>query len=316
MFPETLCSLASSNKDRIPFAQGRYNMGGAGALRFCGRNHLQLIVSRRNPHIASPDAGDGSEGAGMWGFTVLRREPPRTGHKNSVYTYLAPLGAEACPSRGEVLRFDASTLEIFPDDSEASTRAAPVPYGRDCEHGTLIKLYDYLPGLSKRGVCATHEFSLLRRLEVCLLDLALPAKVYDCRAPGTSPGNPTNSVAMYGLASRLDRHQESGEATAMEPGFPDRQTLRVEGQEVAVTVYAFGLGTDKSPKARMYRSGEYGVVFSLNSQTQARRSWQFFHRKEVGPEPAEQLATSACGLHRPFSPGTRRPVHGEQGPDR
>ena len=278
MFPETLCSLASSNKDRIPFAQGRYNMGGSGALRFCGPKHLQLVVSRRNPHIAAPSTDD----AGMWGFTVLRREPPRPGHKNSVYTYLAPMGAQAAPGRGEVLRFDAPTLAIFPDDSQASTRAASVPCGRDSEHGTFVKLYDYLPVLSKRGVCATHEFSLLRRLEVCLLDLALPAKVYDCRAPGTSPGNPTNSVAMYGLANRLDRHQESGEATAMEPGFPDRQALRVEGQEVVVTVYAFGLGTDKSPKARMYRSSDYGVAFSLNSQTQARRSWQFFHRKEVG----------------------------------
>ena len=282
MIPETLCSLASSNKDRIPFAQGRYNMGGSGALRFCGPNHLQLVVSRRNPHIGVSGADERTDDANMWGLTVLRREPPRPGHKNSVYTYLAPLGAEKTPGRGEVLRFEAPTLAIFPDDSQASTRAAPVPYGRDSEHGTFVKLYDYLPGLSKRGVCATHEFSLLRRLEVCLLDLALPAKVYDCRAPGTSPGNPTNSVAMYGLASRLNRHQESGEATAMEPGFPDRQALRVEGQEVVVTVYAFGLGTDKSPKARMYRSGDYGVVFSLNNQTQARRSWQFFHRKEVG----------------------------------
>ncbi len=282
MFPETLCSLASSNKDRIPFAQGRYNMGGSGALRFCGPNHLQFVVSRRNPHIADPGTGERSDDARMWGFTVLRREDPRPGHKNSVYTYLAPLGSEATPGHGEVLRFDAPTLAIFPDDSRASKRSAPIPYGRESEYGTLIKLYDYLPNLSKRGVCATHEFSLLRQLEVCLLELALPAKVYDCRAPGTSPGNPTNSVAMYGLASRLDRHQESGEATAMELGFPDRQTLRVEGQELVVTVYAFGLGTNKSPKARMYRSGDYGVVFSLNSQTQARKSWQFFHRKEVG----------------------------------
>lgn len=281
MIPKTLCSLASSNKDRIPFAQGRYNMGGSGALRFCGPNHLQLVVSRRDPHIGVSGADESTNDTNMWGFTVLRREAPRPGHKNSVYTYLSPLGAEKTPGCGEVLRFDAPTLAIFPDDSQASTRAAPVPYGRNSEHGTFIKLYDYLR-LSKRGVCATHEFSLLRRLEVCLLDLALPAKVYDCRAPGTSPGNPTNSVAMYGLASRLNRHQESGEATAMEPGFPDRQALRVEGQEVVVTIYAFGLGTDKSPKARMYRSGDYGVVFSLNNQTQARRSWQFFHRKEVG----------------------------------
>ncbi len=280
MFPETLCSLTSSNKDRISFAQGRYNMGGSGSLRFCGTYHLQLILSRRNPHIPGNGVdGDGNDG--MWGFTVFRREAPRAGHKNSVYTYLAPLGAERTPGRGEVLRFSKDALEIFPDDSNASTTAAPIPYGRTSEHGTLIKLYDYLPRLPKQGVCVTTKFSLLRHLEVCLLDLALPAKVYDCRAPSAHKTHPTNSVAMYGLASRLGRRQVSGEASAMEAGFPDRQTLRIEGQEVSLTVYAFALGADKIPKARMYRSGDYGMVFSLNNQTQARRSWQFFHRQDV-----------------------------------
>ena len=282
MFAETLCSLASSNKDRIPFAQGRYNMGGSGSLRFCGPQHLQLIVSRRNPHIPNNGADGGSGDAGMWGFTVLRRQPPRAGHKNSVYTYLAPLDADRTPGRGEVLRFPADELEIFPDDSNASTTSAPIPYGRTSGHGTLIKLYDYLPRLPKQGVCVTTKFSLLRHLEVCLLDLALPAKVYDCRAPSAHKTHPTNSVAMYGLASRLGRHQVSGEASAMEAGFPDRQALRIEGQEVSLTVYAFALGADKIPKARMYRSGDYGMAFGLNNQTQARRSWQFFHRKEVG----------------------------------
>ena len=280
MFAETLCSLTSSNKDRIPFAQGRYNMGGAGSLRFCGEHHLQLIVSRRNPRIFENGVGDGS--TRMWGFTVLRREPPRAGHKNSVYTYLAPLEAESAPRRGDVLRFHADELCIFPDDSNASTSAAPIPYGRTSEHGTLIKLYDYLPRLSKQGVCATHWFSLMRHLEVCLLGLTLPAKVYDCRAPSGSKTNPSNSVAIYGLASRLDRHDVSDEGTAMEDGFPDRQVLRIEGQEVSLTVYTFALSEKNVPKAKMYRSGDYGMVFSLNNQTQARRSWQFFHRKEVG----------------------------------
>lgn len=81
MFAETLRSLTSSNKDRIPFAQGRYNMGGSGSLRFCGPDHLQLIVSRRNPHIPNNGTGGSSGDAGMWGFTVLRREPPRAGHQ-------------------------------------------------------------------------------------------------------------------------------------------------------------------------------------------------------------------------------------------
>jgi len=34
--PETFLSLNESNKLRIPFVQGCFNMGGTGALRFCG----------------------------------------------------------------------------------------------------------------------------------------------------------------------------------------------------------------------------------------------------------------------------------------
>ena len=280
MFPQTLCSLASSNKDRIPFAQGRYNMGGSGALRFCGEHHLQLIVSRRNPHLSPPSAASTGSEDGMWGFTVVRREPPPPGHKNSVYTYLAPLNAMSQPALGQVLRFPADALEMLPDDTHASTTAAPVPYSRSAAHGTLIKLYDYLQRLPKRGVCTTTSFSLLRHLEVCLLNLALPAKVYDCRYPSGHKQHPTNSQPMYGLASRLDRHQD--DVSALESGFPDRQTLRIEGQNIVMTVYAFALNASKTPKAKMYRSGNHGAVFTLNHQTQARLSWQFFHRKEVG----------------------------------
>ena len=102
-----------------------------------------------------------------------------------------PLTRTETPGRGEVLRFPADELEIFPDDSNASTTSAPIPCGRTSGHGTLIKLYDYLPRLPKQGVCVTTKFSLLRHLEVCLLDLALPAKVYDCRAPSAHKTHPT-----------------------------------------------------------------------------------------------------------------------------
>src|SRR6202008_4395972 len=41
--PNTFMSLAKSNKLRIPFVQGKFNMGGTGALRFCGGlHHFQL----------------------------------------------------------------------------------------------------------------------------------------------------------------------------------------------------------------------------------------------------------------------------------
>ena len=43
--PHTLLSLGKSNKLRIPFVQGKFNMGGTGVLQFCGKQNLQLVIS-------------------------------------------------------------------------------------------------------------------------------------------------------------------------------------------------------------------------------------------------------------------------------
>jgi hypothetical protein len=40
--PRTILSLNEKNKQRIRFVQGKFNMGGSGALRFCGTMGLQL----------------------------------------------------------------------------------------------------------------------------------------------------------------------------------------------------------------------------------------------------------------------------------
>lgn len=42
MMPDTLLSLDRGNKLRIPFVQGKFNMGGTGVLKFCGRHNLEL----------------------------------------------------------------------------------------------------------------------------------------------------------------------------------------------------------------------------------------------------------------------------------
>lgn len=67
-FSETLLSLNKSNKLRIPFVQGKFNMGGSGVLQFCGNKNLQLIISKKAPSIIEEDQ--------RWGVTVVRREPP------------------------------------------------------------------------------------------------------------------------------------------------------------------------------------------------------------------------------------------------
>jgi hypothetical protein len=49
--PDTLLSLNKSKKLRIPFVQGKFNMGGTGALKFCGKEAIQFILSKRDPRL-------------------------------------------------------------------------------------------------------------------------------------------------------------------------------------------------------------------------------------------------------------------------
>ena len=55
--------LLCGNKNEIHFVQGKYNMGGSGAIVFCGKKRYQLIASKRY---------DNSEG---FGFTLIREHP-------------------------------------------------------------------------------------------------------------------------------------------------------------------------------------------------------------------------------------------------
>ena len=46
-FENTFLSLLRGNKNEIHFVQGKYNMGGSGAIVFCGKKRYQLIGSKR-----------------------------------------------------------------------------------------------------------------------------------------------------------------------------------------------------------------------------------------------------------------------------
>jgi len=62
-FESTLLSLLRGNKNEIHFVQGKYNMGGAGAIAFAGKNRYQLVASKR------------WDGKGNFGYTLVRRHP-------------------------------------------------------------------------------------------------------------------------------------------------------------------------------------------------------------------------------------------------
>jgi hypothetical protein len=256
--PETFLSLTKSNKLRIPFVQGKFNMGGTGVLKFCGRHNLQLIVSRRNPAALS---GNSSHPSDMdWGFTVVRREDPQGNRRSSVYTYLAPVGCASAPNRGGVFRFSAATMPIFPDGQQ--------PYARESASGTLVKLYEYAATGLKGNILMRD--GMLRRMDLLLPDVALPIRFHECREYRGHAGS--FETTLTGLSVRLD--DDKGEN--LEPKFPSSCQMSVAGERMTATIYAF-----KKGKAETYRKNE-GIIFTVNGQTHGHLTQGFFAQKSVG----------------------------------
>lgn len=265
MMPETLLSLDKANKLRIPFVQGKFNMGGTGILRFCGKQNLELVISKRNPSILNSNATASDR---QWGFTIVRRqspnETPSTAVRNSVYTYLAPLGAETRPYQGTILSFSADELLLFPEGNEA--------YSRPAAWGTVIKLYEF--GGATSTYSNTHillKDGLLSRLDLLLAEPALPIRLHECRSSYRGHGGSFDTT-LTGLIVRLEDQRQDN----LEPGFPLSCPLSIEGENMIATIFAF-----KKGKADTYRRDE-GIIFTVNGQTHGNLSKSFFSRKSAG----------------------------------
>ena len=288
-FPNTFMSIERNNKLRIPFVQGKFNMGGTGAFQF---TKLQLVVSRRDPALL-----DGSSSARdrQWGFTVVRREPPAPGSKSSVYRYLAPVSIAGSELRG-VLAFDADDWPIFPE-ADASVREA---YHRRSPYGSLVKLYEYQWEGVKSNIVMSGE-GLLRRLEIGLPEVALPVRLFECRKgySGHSGSHATNAV---GLVARLDSERQSN----LDAGEPIGGVIALDdGKQIKLRVYVF---KDKD-KAKSYRSARHGVVFGVNGQMHAAYPTDFFSRERVNLSYLRGFASGLCGLRRDRRTDERRPLH-------
>jgi len=257
--PHTLLSLEGSIKMRIPFVHGRFNMGGTAALRFCGEQNFQLVLSRRNPAFLDEPAENPSDH--KWGFTVVHRDFPEGQRGNSVYRYLAPAGSDENPNKGGVLRFSADSMPIFPEGQDA--------YARESEWGTLIKLYEYEARSTSKIVGG--KSSLLYSLAVRLPNIGLPVRLYECRSSFRGHGG-SHETTLSGLKIRL--HDDRGKN--LEDDYPTFHPMRVDGNDMRVAVYAF-----KDEKAYTYRYAEDGILFTLNGQTQGSLHDRFFTRKKV-----------------------------------
>lgn len=262
-FPYTLVSLGKRNKASVPFVQGKFCQGGSGAIRHCGTAKLQLVVSRRNQAIVGSTAASPSYPKSNtddhWGFTVVRREEATATSKVPVLTYLAPLNASLSPRRGGVLRFKADKMPLFPKGD--------VPYAREVEWGTLMKLYAYQLKTTSNII---RRSGLLHKLDLLLPDPALPIRLHECRKRIIGKDASEQSTTMSGLFARLHGNENLEEAP------PVQMPITVMGRQVIARVFAF-----KPGRSETYRNNE-GVIFTVNGQAHADIKAAIFARKRVG----------------------------------
>jgi hypothetical protein len=260
-FPVTLLSLGKRNKFKVRFAQGKYGQGSSGALRFCGKHKLQLIVSKRHPKLLNNPAVRADYPKHVeddcWGITVVRREGEGLDIPTPFLSYLAPIDADKHPRAGRVLRFKADEMPLFPKGDDAYQRSVP--------YGTLVKLYEYnLPTVSN----ILRRSGLRPKIDLLLPEPALPMRFHECREHQKSGSEQVET--MSGLFARLNGNPN------LETIKPAEITITVQGHELIARIFAFTPGSSDT-----YRNTE-GVVFTINGQAQGYIKAAIFARKRVG----------------------------------
>ena len=260
--PDTIVSLGKSNKKKIPFLQGQYNMGGSGVSKFC-KDGIQLIVTKKNPYFLN-----GKDNP--WSFTIIRRNKPNyeKRERNPYYTYLAPIDAENNPRKGKVLSFLKDELPLIPKQNNA--------YKINTKSGTLIKCYEY-ETKRRSNILMAGEF--LNNVETMMPDCALPVRFAECREFGGKEGSYENT--MVGLIKRLDRSGVYKDT--LEEGFPVHRRIEIGEDKLPLTIYAFK--RQKKVKSQSVAStrrlDKEGIIWTVNGQHYFDLPFNFFARKSV-----------------------------------
>ena len=241
-FPDTFLSLVRENKTRIPFVQGKFNMGGTGVLQFAGENSFQLIISKRQP-----DSFSSSADKDKWGFTLVRRLYPDANHPQSMYVYLAP--------EGKILTFKEESLPLRPG-------RFPNAYGEELMAGTCIKVWNYK---MQKGLKTLATLDLRYELEQFLPEPVLPIRICERRSYKANYYDTT----MSGLNAVLVDNQ-----TVVE--FSDSTSLKIPNVgniQVRVVVIREFEDSDKNDR---YPAG---LFFIVNGQLQGEESYHFISRR-------------------------------------
>ena len=244
-FENTFLSLLRGNKNEIHFVQGRYNMGGSGAIVFCGKKRYQLIGSKRY------------DNTGKFGFTLIREHPLSKAEegvkKNTWYEYLK--------IDGKIPAFQADRQDLR-------------LYNRVFTTGSIIKLYSYdLPS----GISDISR-DLNQSINEYLFEPVLP--VYTIENVERYPKSSLRR-GLYGLKRRLE--QEDNKYVEGKP-FSEEFDDALFGK-MKVTCYVFKTKIeDRSVKEtketirREFFKNNMSVLFSVNGQVHGHYTSEFITR--------------------------------------
>ena len=247
-FEETFLSLLRGNKNDIHFVQGKYNMGGAGAMVFCGRRRYQLIGSKRF-----------NDRNGKFGFTLVRRHPltveEERRKKATWYEYLL--------IDGQIPSFTCESLDLG-------------LYNRLFNTGTVIKLFSYDLPEGSRSVISRD---LNQSINEYLFDPALP--VFTIDKPERYPKDRNLQRHLYGLKRRLE---EDESRRYVDQSFSE-EIEDAEIGRIRVKCYVFKARSgDRSVKEtretirREFFKNNMSILFSVHGQVHGHYTSEFITR--------------------------------------
>ena len=242
----TFLSLLRGNKNEIHFVQGKYNMGGSGAIVFCGKKRYQLIGSKRY------------DNTGKFGFTLIREHPldkeEEKVKKNTWYEYLKV--------DREIPAFHAEQQDL-------------VLYNRRFTTGTIIKLYSYDLPAGSRSVISRD---LNQSINEHLFEPILPVITVDKKE--RYPDDRNLERDLYGLKRRLERDNNRYVQEYFSENFKDSLF-----GEMKVTCYVFKAKIDDRSAAdsresiqREFFKNNMSVLFSINGQVHGHYTSEFITR--------------------------------------
>lgn len=243
-FEDTFLSLLRGNKNEIHFVQGKYNMGGSGAIVFCGKKRYQLIASKR------------FDGKGEFGFTLIRqhqltKEEEKT-KKNTWYEYLK-IG-------NKIPSFQITELDLE-------------LHRRKFKTGTVIKMYSYQFPAGYSGFAQ----DLNQSINEYLYEPALPILTVDNAT--RYPNNKVLELDLYGLKRRLEQDKDYlDDQFSVDFNADPFGKLKVSCFVFKAKIKDWDVKeTKENIRSRFFKNG-MSVLFSMNGQVHGYYTSEFITR--------------------------------------